>query len=73
MAKALAAALALPHIELDALNWEADWRDLGGRIGRDEYPHFNVLRVIRPGEAKSLAWFLTHIADAPITSGPPRT
>ena len=28
MAKALAADLALPRVELDALNWEADWRDL---------------------------------------------
>jgi adenylate kinase family enzyme len=28
MAKALAADLALPHIELDALNWEAGWQDL---------------------------------------------
>ena len=28
LAKALAAQLALPHIELDALNWQAGWRDL---------------------------------------------
>jgi adenylate kinase family enzyme len=28
LAKALAAQLALPYIELDALNWQAGWRDL---------------------------------------------
>jgi adenylate kinase family enzyme len=28
LAKALAAELALPYIELDALNWQAGWRDL---------------------------------------------
>jgi adenylate kinase family enzyme len=28
LAKALAAQFALPYIELDALNWQAGWRDL---------------------------------------------
>jgi adenylate kinase family enzyme len=28
LAKALAAQLGLPYIEMDALNWQADWRDL---------------------------------------------
>jgi adenylate kinase family enzyme len=28
LAKALAAQLALPYVELDALNWQAGWRDL---------------------------------------------
>jgi len=28
MAKALSQALAIPHVELDALNWQPGWRDL---------------------------------------------
>ena len=28
MAKALSQALDLPHVEMDALNWQAGWRDL---------------------------------------------
>jgi dephospho-CoA kinase len=36
MAKALAADLALPRVELDALNWEADWRDLS-QTNPDEF------------------------------------
>jgi adenylate kinase family enzyme len=28
MAKALSRALAIPHVEMDALNWQAGWRDL---------------------------------------------
>jgi adenylate kinase family enzyme len=28
LARALAALLAAPHIELDAINWQAGWRDL---------------------------------------------
>lgn len=28
MAKALSEALGVPHVEMDALNWAADWRDL---------------------------------------------
>jgi adenylate kinase family enzyme len=28
MARALARQLALPHVELDAVNWQAGWRDL---------------------------------------------
>lgn len=28
MAKALSQALGVPHVEMDALNWQADWRDL---------------------------------------------
>jgi adenylate kinase family enzyme len=30
LAKALAAELGLPRIELDAINWQAGWRDLNG-------------------------------------------
>jgi len=36
LAKALAAQLVLPHIELDALNWQAGWRDLS-RTDPDEF------------------------------------
>jgi adenylate kinase family enzyme len=36
MAKGLATELALPHIELDALNWEAGWRDLS-QTNPDEF------------------------------------
>jgi adenylate kinase family enzyme len=36
LAKALAAQLALPYIELDALNWQAGWRDLS-RTHPDEF------------------------------------
>jgi adenylate kinase family enzyme len=36
LAKALAAELALPHIELDAPNWQAGWRDLS-RTDPDEF------------------------------------
>jgi adenylate kinase family enzyme len=28
LARRIAARLELPHIELDAINWQADWRDL---------------------------------------------
>ena len=30
LAKALAAELGLPRIEMDAINWQAGWRDLNG-------------------------------------------
>ncbi len=30
LARAIAARLALPHIELDAINWQPGWRDLDG-------------------------------------------
>ena len=36
LAKALAAQLAVPYIELDALNWQAGWRDLS-RTDPDEF------------------------------------
>jgi len=36
LAKALAAQLALPYIELDAMNWQAGWRDLS-RTDPDEF------------------------------------
>jgi adenylate kinase family enzyme len=36
LAKALAAQLALPYVELDALNWQAGWRDLA-RNDPDEF------------------------------------
>ena len=36
LAKALAAQLGLPYIELDALNWQAGWRDLS-RTDPDEF------------------------------------
>jgi adenylate kinase family enzyme len=35
LARAMAARLGLPHIELDAINWQAGWRDLD-RHDRDE-------------------------------------
>jgi hypothetical protein len=49
--------------------WRRCRRELEERIGRDEYVHLVVLRVSRPSEAKRLARFLTHTADAPITGG----
>jgi len=30
LARKIAARLAVPHIELDAINWQAGWRDLAG-------------------------------------------
>ena len=42
LAKALAAQLVLPLIEIDALNWQAGWRDLS-RTDPDEF----VRRVSR--------------------------
>jgi adenylate kinase family enzyme len=36
LAKVLATQLAFPHIELDALNWRAGWRDLS-RADPDEF------------------------------------
>jgi adenylate kinase family enzyme len=36
LARALAAQLALPYIELDAVNWQAGWRDLS-RTDPDEF------------------------------------
>jgi adenylate kinase family enzyme len=49
LAKALATQLGLPHIELDALNWQAGWRDLL-RTDPDEF----VRRVSRAIAAE--AW-----------------
>jgi adenylate kinase family enzyme len=36
LARAIAARLSLPHIELDAINWQAGWRDLD-RHDRSEF------------------------------------
>jgi adenylate kinase family enzyme len=36
LAKAIAAALAIPHVELDALHWDPDWRALT-RTDPDEF------------------------------------
>jgi adenylate kinase family enzyme len=44
LAKALAAQLALPHIELDAVNWQAGWRDLS-RNDPDEFVRRATLAV----------------------------
>src|SRR6516225_11196739 len=49
LARALAAQLALPHIELDAVNWQAGWRDLS-RTDPDEF----IRRVTRAVAAE--AW-----------------
>jgi adenylate kinase family enzyme len=48
LAKALAGQLALPYIELDAVNWQAGWRDLA-RTDPDEF----VRRVALAGGAVS--------------------
>lgn len=44
LAKALAAQLALPYIELDALNWQPGWRDLS-RNDPDEFVRRVTLTV----------------------------
>ena len=44
LARALAAQLALPYIELDALNWQAGWRDLS-RTDPDEFVRRVTLTV----------------------------
>jgi adenylate kinase family enzyme len=44
LAKALAAQLALPFIELDALNWQAGWRDLS-RTDPDEFVRRAALAI----------------------------
>ncbi len=47
LARLLAAQLALPHIELDAINWQAGWRDLV----RHDPPEF-VRRVTEAAQAE---------------------
>jgi adenylate kinase family enzyme len=47
MARALAASLTIPHIELDAINWQAGWHDLT-RHDPDEF----VRRVAAATEAE---------------------
>jgi adenylate kinase family enzyme len=47
LARSLAARLALPHIELDAINWQAGWRDLV----RHDPPEF-VRRVTEAAQAE---------------------
>ena len=44
LAKALAAQLVLSHIELDALNWQAGWRDLS-RTDPDEFARRVTLAI----------------------------
>jgi adenylate kinase family enzyme len=47
LARLLATTLALPHIELDAINWQAGWRDLA----RHDPPEF-VRRVTEAAQAE---------------------
>jgi hypothetical protein len=51
LARRIAARLNLPHIELDAINWQAGWRDLD-RHDRDEFRR-RVTAAIEPD-----AWVL---------------
>jgi adenylate kinase family enzyme len=44
LAKALAAQLGLPYIEMDALNWQAGWRDLS-RTDPEEFIRLVTLAV----------------------------
>ena len=44
LARALGTHLALPHIELDAVNWQAGWRDLS-RTDPDEFVRRATLAV----------------------------
>jgi len=44
LARALAAQLALPYVELDAVNWQAGWRDLS-RNDPDEFVRRVTLAV----------------------------
>jgi adenylate kinase family enzyme len=49
LARRIAAQLQLPHIELDAINWQSEWRDLA-RHDPEEF----VRRVIEAIQAE--AW-----------------
>jgi adenylate kinase family enzyme len=46
LARRIAVRLNLPHIELDAINWQAGWRDLD-RHDRDEFRR-RVTAAIQP-------------------------
>lgn len=48
LARGIAARLALPHVELDAINWQAGWRDL---LRHD--PEEFVRRVTNAAQADS--------------------
>ena len=52
LARALSAQLGLPYIEMDALNWQAGWRDLS-RNDPDEFVRRVTLAVAAAANARS--------------------
>ncbi len=68
LARRLAAALAVPHIELDALHWEANWQEAPVEVFRERTRaavaaaawaadgNYSVVRDIVWGRADTLVW-----------------
>jgi len=61
MARALAKALDLPHVELDGLNWQPGWRDLA-RLEPEEF--FRRVAEAAAGEAWVMDGNYTKAKDA---------
>ena len=61
MAKALSCALGVPHIELDGINWQPGWRDLGTH-DPDEF--FRRVAEAATGEAWVMDGNYTKVREA---------
>ena len=73
LARRIAAQLQLPHIELDAINWQSEWRDLTRHDREASRPATNDLETEKPALPGGLLNLVTGLFRQPLGSSQPPT